>query len=112
MSESESQYEVDAVARHVLELVAPLGPATSQPLLGTYGLYLEDRIFGLVQGGVVYFRTDEETAPHYVEAGSEPLRYRLPSGWLTEPAYYEVPMHVLTDRDLMCAWAYEAAART
>lgn len=108
---SDPEHAVDAVAQHVLALVAPLGPATCAPLLGTFGLYLEDRIFGLVQGGVVYFRTDEDTAGHYRAAGSEPLRYRLPDGWLTEPAYHEVPMHVLTNQDLVCAWAYEAAAR-
>jgi DNA transformation protein len=84
----------------------------ARSLLGTWGLYLEDRIFGLVNDGVVYFRTSDATISRYVAAGCRPYRYQRNDGSSTVMPYHEVPSSVLEDPDLACAWAYEAAATT
>lgn len=101
---------LDDVTRHVIDLLLPLGPVSARRLFGTWGLYLEDRIFGLVHDGIVYFRTAHSTSDRYVEHGSQPFTYRRADGRSTVMQYYEVPAQVLDDSDQACAWAYEAAS--
>jgi DNA transformation protein and related proteins len=100
---------IDATTRGVIDLLAPIGPVVAQRLFGTWGLYLEDRIFGLVDAGQTYFRTSDATIARYVDAGSCPFVYRRSDGIGTVMEYHEVPPEVLADRDRACAWAYEAA---
>ena len=105
---SELDESVDDATRRVMELLAPLGPIVAKRLFGTWGLYLEDRIFGLVHDGIAYFRTSGETVHKYVAAGARPFHYRRADGRSTVMQYHEVPDDVLEDSDLACAWAYEA----
>jgi DNA transformation protein len=113
MFEAEGMVEggaLDEVTRHVVELLSPMGPISARRLFGTWGLYLEDRIFAIVHAGIVYFRTSTDTVTRYVEAGSQPFLYRRADGRSTVLQYHEVPAHVLEDGDMACAWAYEAAS--
>lgn len=103
---------IDAPTRRIIELLAPIGPIVAKPLMGTWGLYVEDRILGLVAEGVPYFRTTDDTVARYVAAGARPFVYRRASGMETTTGYHEVPREVLHDRDRACAWAYEAAGTT
>ena len=102
---------IDAATRNVMEFLSPIGPIVAKPLFGTHGLYVEDRIFGLVSEGRTYFRTTDETTFRYVEEGARPFVYERSDGRSTVMGYHEVPARVMEDRDLACAWAYEAAAR-
>ena len=106
---SETEGTVDDATQHVIELLSPMGPIVAKRLFGTWGLYLEDRIFGLVHDGITYFRTSGDTVAKYVAAGSRPFHYRRSDGRSTVMQYHEVPEDVLEDPDLACAWAYEAA---
>ena len=108
---SEAEDTIDGVTRGVIELLGPIGPVVARSLFGTWGLYLEDHIFGLVHDGAVYFRTSDDTIGRYVAAGCRPFRYQRSDGSSTVMPYHEVPQHVLDDSDLACAWAYEAAAK-
>lgn len=101
---------VDDATRMAVELLSPLGPITVQQLFGTSGLYLEDRIFGLVHDGKIYFRTTEDTATRYEAYGSPPFVYHHSDGATTPMQYHEVPAAILENQDAACAWAYEAAA--
>ncbi len=107
---SDGEGTVDDATRRVIELLTPMGPIVAKRLFGTWGLYLEDRIFGLVHEGITYFRTSGETVTKYVAAGSRPFHYRRADGRSTIMQYHEVPDSVLGNPDLACAWAYEAAA--
>lgn len=106
---SEIDDSIDAATRAVMELLTPIGPIVAKPLFGTWGLYVEDRIFGLVDRGATYFRTTDDTIARYVAAGARPFVYRRPDGTQTITGYHQVPIDVLSDRDRACAWAYEAA---
>lgn len=113
MYESDGTIEggaLDEATRHVVELLSPLGPISARRLFGTWGLYLEDRIFAIVHTGVVYFRTSTDTVARYLDAGSQPFLYRRADGRSTVLQYHEVPADVLEDGDVACAWAYEAAS--
>lgn len=113
MFEAEGTVEggtLDEATRRIMELLSPMGPVSARRLFGTWGLYLEDRIFAIVHGGIVYFRTNEDTVGRYHAAGAQPFLYRRADGRSTVLQYHEVPAEVLEDSDLACAWAYEAAA--
>lgn len=103
---------VDGTTQGVLDMLAPIGAVDARRLFGTWGLYLDDRIFGIVHDEVVYFRTSPETVAQYVAAGSQPFMYRRGDGRSTVMQYHEVPPHVLADPDVACAWAYIAATAT
>lgn len=109
---SEAEDTLDETTRSVIELLAPIGPVVANSLLGTWGLYLEDRIFGLVHDGIVYFRTSGDTISKYIAADCRPYRYARADGSSTVMPYHEVPQHVLEDADLACAWAFEAASQS
>lgn len=100
----------DAATQQLIELLSPMGPISARRLFGTWGLYLEDRIFGLVHEGVVYFRTDDATIARYEAAGSSPFLYRGSEGLDAVTQFHELPPEILADGDTACAWAYEAAA--
>lgn len=110
MGTADVEGSLDDATRRVVDLLAPLGPVVCRSLLGTRGLYLEDRVFGLVADGRAYFRTSDATLPKYLRADAEPLRLSVDGEQPVEMEYHAVPNHVLADRDLACAWAYEALA--
>lgn len=94
---------------HIVDLLAPLGPIVTKSLFGAQGLYVEDRVFGLVARGGCYFRTSPRTIERYLLAGSQPFVYYRSRGGIVVTDYHQVPASVLDDRDQACAWAYEAA---
>ena len=103
---------MDDATREIIDLIWPMGPVVALPLFGTLGLYLEDRIFGVAVDGRIYFRTNARTIGKYTAAGSAPLVYPSADGGAEAAVrnYHQVPADVLADRDVACAWAYEAAA--
>jgi DNA transformation protein len=99
-----------ALRDEVLEKLQPL-PVTSRAMFGGFGLYLEGKFFAVISDGVLYFRTDDDSRPAYVERGSQPLqpKYR-PRGPKTVDRNFTVPDDVLADADTLREWATRAAA--
>ncbi|MEX2246749.1 MAG: TfoX/Sxy family protein [Dehalococcoidia bacterium] len=94
----------------VLDALAPL-PVRSRRLFGGLGFYLEDRFFAVIFDGVLYFRTDDETRPAYVQRGMPPLQPRhRPRGPRTVDRHFEVPPGVLADPTLLREWALRASS--
>lgn len=108
MGTADVEGTLDDATNRMVELLAPLGPVVCRPLFGTRGLYLEERVFGIVAHGRAYFRTTSTTVHKYRRAGAEPLRLPGADGSPVEMPYLTVPDDVLADRDVACAWAYEA----
>jgi DNA transformation protein len=102
--------DFDETTVRVLDLLAPLGVIVPQQLFGAVGLYLEERIFGIVHDGVVYFRTSELSREAYVVAGSKPFMFQRADGRSAALRYHSVPSYVLEDTDLACGWALRATA--
>jgi DNA transformation protein len=101
---------IDDGTGRIVALLAPIGEVSARRLFGTWGLYLDERIFGLMHGGVVYFRTCPNTIARYVSSGSQPFLYRRSDGRSTVMQYHEVPAHVLADPELACTWARDSLA--
>lgn len=94
----------------VLEKLQPL-PVTSRAMFGGYGLYLEGKFFAVISDGRLYFRTDDDSRPGYLERGMQPLQpEHRPRGPKTIDRNLTVPDDVLADADALREWAIRAAA--
>ena len=60
---------------HLLDLLQPLGKVSARRMFGGYGLYLEDRMFGLVAEGTLYLKVDADSEGDYAQAGLPCFRY-------------------------------------
>jgi TfoX/Sxy family transcriptional regulator of competence genes len=75
----------------VLEQLASLD-VTARARFGDLHLYLGDSFFGLIAGGRIYFRTDDESRAECVDRGMEPLQPAdRPRGPRTVDRHFEVP---------------------
>jgi DNA transformation protein and related proteins len=101
----------DAALRdQVLLDLAPL-PVTARPMFGGVGFYLEGVYFGIIAGGIVYFRTDDESRAVYVERGMPAFQpANRPRGPKTVDKNFRVPDDVLVDPPALREWAMRAAA--
>ncbi len=89
----------------VLEQLEGL-PTVSKRMFGGIGIYAGEDFFAIVHDDRLYFKVDESTRPSYVSGGMAPFspfdEQRPMRG------YFEVPVEVLEDADMLCAWAREA----
>lgn len=93
-----------ALADELPEVFERFGRIDVRRMFGGYGLFHEDRMFGLVAGGRVYLKTDEENRPHFEEKRLEPFEYAR-RGEMTATSYYEAPAEIFEDRDEAARWA-------
>lgn len=94
----------------VLRRLEPL-PVTARNMFGGVGLYLEARYFGLIFGGVLYFRTDVASRDTYLERGMSAFQPATrPRGPKTVDRNFRVPADVMEDDAMLRAWAMRAAA--
>jgi DNA transformation protein len=75
-------------------------------MFGGYGLYRDDRFFGIVFKGRLYFKTGPLSRKEYLRRGMKPFK---PNARMTSKTYFEVPAEVLEDREMLRAWALDAA---
>jgi DNA transformation protein len=97
---------VPLLARLLSDL-ADLAEIEDRTYLGGWCLLAEGRMFAVVQGDRVWFRTDAGNRLDYVRRGMVP--------YASNPAmelgrFFEVPREVLDDPDQLRAWAAKALA--
>lgn len=100
----------DQLARHVTDLLAPLGPVRIRRMFGGYGVYLDRTMFGLIADDTLYFKVDETTAARYEAAGLPPFSYERGDGRTVAMTYRQAPPEALDDSDALCEWARDALA--
>lgn len=96
----------DSFKDYVLDQLQGMESVTPRAMFGGYGLYCGDVFFGILHQGRLYFKTNDQTRPAYVEVGMQPFS---PSDKQTLKNYYEVPPDVLEDGEQLVAWAASAA---
>jgi DNA transformation protein len=91
----------------VLEQLEAMSGLESRPMFGGQGLYSAGVFFGIIWQGRLYLKTNEHTAPQYLEAGSAYF-HASPKQELRQ--FYEVPAHILERNAELVRWALQAAA--
>ena len=92
------------LAEELPEVFERFGRIDVRRMFGGHGLFHEDRMFGLVAGGRVYLKTDEENRPQFVDKRLAPFEYAR-RGEMTATSYYEAPAEIFEDREEAARWA-------
>ena len=93
---------------YVVDQLGCIGEITAKRMFGGVGLYRDGFFFGLIAGGVLYFKVDDENRPGYQAAGAKPFQPYGEESY--SMGYYEVPVDVLEDVDKLRVWASGAVA--
>ncbi len=84
-------------AEKLIDSLFPLGEISSRKMFGGHGVFIEDKMFALVDSnGIMFFKVDETNVKMYEEAGSG-KHGRMP--------YYQVPEKVISDDSILHKWA-------
>ena len=86
------------------EVFERFGPVQVRRMFGGYGIFHDGRMFGLVAGGRLYLKTDDENRAQFVDKKLAPFEY-MRSNELTATSYYEAPAEIYEDRDEAARWA-------
>ena len=78
----------------------------ARAMFGGVGLYADEVFFGIVASDVLYLKVDDTNRKAFEEAGSQPFKPYADKP-MTMP-YYNVPVDVLEDADMLARWARRA----
>ena len=92
------------LVEHCLELLAPLGRVSAQPMFGGHGLRIDDQFVGLIAFDRLYLKVDVETRPIFEAAGCEPFTYEGKGRPITMN-YWTVPPQAMESPQFMQPWA-------
>jgi len=87
--------------------LAVVGRVTARRMFGGAGLYCEGLFFALVAGEGLYFKVDDSNRADYERAGSRPF-VPFPDEPDKVMHYWQVPVDVLEDPDLLRDWGRKA----
>ncbi len=94
--------KVGEVAEDMVDRLTPLGPVTWKKMFGGAGIFLEGKMFALVNhDGFAHLKVNDSNRDRYTSAGSTQHG--------TMP-YFSIPSDVLADDALLLEWA-EVSAR-
>jgi DNA transformation protein len=99
--------ETDSFLAFVIDALSGVAGLRSRAMFGGHGLYSGEDFFGIVWKGTLFFRVDDTTRPLYEMKGASPFVYSRDGESMTM-SYYEIPVDVLEDHEMLLAWA-EAA---
>ena len=80
-------------------------PVTWKKMFGGVGIYVDGLFFALIADDRLYFKVDDSNRPDFEAEGMEPFR---PYDDERAMGYYEVPIDVLEDVDVLRGWARKA----
>lgn len=94
----------DSFKSFVLDQLSALPELRAKAMFGGHGLYSEDRFFGILDEGRVFFKVDEVTRADYEARGMMAFTYEM-KGRVMTMGYYEVPPDVLENGNEVVVWA-------
>jgi len=96
------------------DLFSGMGPVSARRMFGAAGLYAGAVMFGLIDDGRIYLKTDEALRRELAEAGAVSWIYTERSGPKAgipqETSYWSLPESALDDPEEAAAWGRRALA--
>jgi DNA transformation protein len=89
----------------VLELVELVGPVTARSMFGGHGVYAEGVMFGLLDDGELFLKTDAQSRARFVEAGCRQWHYVNKKVRMENTGYFRPPDEAHEDAEAMLPWA-------
>ncbi len=97
----------DSFAEFVLDQLRALPDVRMKAMFGAHALFCGEKIFGIVDEGRLFFKTDAQSQEDYISRGMEPFTYKA-KGKTVTMSYHEVPPDVLENPQEMALWAARA----
>jgi DNA transformation protein and related proteins len=89
----------------IVDQLSAMDGVEARRMFGGHGLYQDETFFGIVHKGKLFFKIDESTVGAYRKRKMESFR---PNGKQTLKSYYQVPMEIIEDADVLREWAVKA----
>jgi DNA transformation protein len=91
---------------YVLDQLSEIDGLKAKAMFGGFGIYSEGIIFALIIGdGTLYFKVNDFNRPDFLEIGSKPFEYKNKNGKDVVMPYFEIPPHLLEDKEQILLWA-------
>jgi DNA transformation protein len=97
----------DSFQEFVLDQLNALPELRARAMFGAHGLYSEEKFFGILDEGRLFFKTDAASQADYTARGMGPFTYEM-KGKVMTMAYHEVPPEVLENAAELTDWARRA----
>jgi len=93
------------------ELFSAFGRVDVRRMFGGMGIFADDRMIALVSRGVIYLKSDQDTAPAFDGEGLEPFSYDTRDGRRRVMTQYRrMPDRLYDDPEELATWARQAFA--
>jgi DNA transformation protein and related proteins len=101
------QAELPDFVAHCIDVLDAVGPVRVRRMFGGWGVYVRERMFGLIADETLYLKADDINRPDFVVEGLGPFVYET-SGGKHNMSYYQAPPEAMEDRQTMRPWALGA----
>lgn len=96
-----------SLASYVAEQLAPLGRISSRAIFGGVGVFIDERLLGIVMGEKLYLHTDKSNLDDYVARGMPQFK-PYPNAFDLTTDHHEVPLEVVNDAEQLKVWGERA----
>ncbi|MEN9342350.1 MAG: hypothetical protein RIQ54_606 [Candidatus Parcubacteria bacterium] len=101
----------DFLAYVLYDVLAGISGITSRRTIGgSFILYKEGVIFGLVADNQLYFKVDEHNKQSFTDRQCRPFTYQNQEGEDVALSYFEVPDEVVENKQLIGEWINQSCA--
>lgn len=100
-------------ANHIVDLLTEFGTVETRRMFGSFGLFHQGLMIGLVSEGSLYLKADDQSIANFEAEGSTPFTY-IKKEKLFTLRYYLAPESFFEDEQQTIEWAklaFDAALR-
>jgi DNA transformation protein len=95
------------LASYVAEQLAFLGRISSRGIFGGVGIFLEERLLGIVMEDKLYLHTDKSNLDDYASRGMPQFK-PYPNAFDLTTDHHQVPPEIVQDPEQLRAWSQRA----
>jgi DNA transformation protein and related proteins len=97
----------ESLASYVAEQLAFLGRISTRSIFGANGIFIEDRLLGIVLNDTLYLHTSDSNREDYVSRGMPQFK-PYPNAFDLTTDHHRVPPEILADETELKAWGERA----
>jgi DNA transformation protein and related proteins len=96
-----------SLATYVTEQLTFLGPISNRAIFGAVGIFMEDRLLGIVANEALYLHTGPANRDDYLSRGCKQFK-PYPNAFDLTTDHHQVPQEVVDDPVQLKAWGERA----
>jgi DNA transformation protein and related proteins len=96
-----------SLASYVTEQLAFLGPISNRSIFGAVGIFIEERLLGIVADEVLYLHTGPTNREDYLARGCRQFK-PYPNAFDLTTDHHQVPAEIVTDPQILKEWGERA----